>query len=311
MLIVSDSPTFAPVQTWFPPWGLSTCIRAVMVRSTVGLDLPASARWAHYPVSPTCSLNGLFSGVADLLDAGAAYTDDAPRQRVSGLTVTGPQTRPRTVYYEGQAHGVMVVFYPDAWHALTGTTLASLTDQVLDANTVLPRDLLQASQRMFEPAADDDQRVKRFFDDLLPIWKSRMQDSRHDRWSSHEWSRALTPWVESLALRAAATGWGRSLRQSERRIKEWTGWPLRRLHGSVRGEAVFFAAMAALMDNRVDWVEIALDHGFADQSHFIREIRRLTGFTPEALRYGILNEEAFWSYRAWAQLAGYSLPNRP
>jgi AraC-like DNA-binding protein len=138
-----------------------------------------------------------------------------------------------------------------------------------------------------------------------------MQDIRHDRWSSHEWSRSLTPWVESLALRAAATGWGRSLRQSERRIKEWTGWPLRRLHGSVRGEAVFFAAMAALMDNRVDWVAIALDHGFADQSHFIREIRRLTGFTPEALRHGILNKEAFWSYRAWAHLAGYSLPNRP
>lgn len=310
MLLVSDSPTFAPVQTWLPPWGLSSCIRAVMVRNTVGLDLSVSARWAHYPVSPTCSLNGLFSGVADLLDAGAACTDDAPRQRVSGLTVTGPQTRPRTVYHEGQTHGVMVVFYPDAWHALTGITLASLTDQVLDAKNVLPRDLLQVSQRMFEPAVDDDGRVKRLFDDLMPIWKSRMRDIRHDRWSSYEWSRALTPWVESLALRASATGWGRSLRQSERRIKEWTGWPLRRLHGSVRGEAVFFSVMAALMSNRVDWVAIALDHGFSDQSHFIREIRRLTGFTPEALRHGILNEEAFWSYRAWAHLAGYSLPNR-
>ncbi len=309
MLTKPSQTIFAPVKTWLPPWGLSTCIRAVLVRNTNGIDLPSSARWAHYPVSPTCSINALFSGVADLLDVGAACTDDAPRRRVSGFTVTGPQTRPRTVFYEAQAHGVMVVFYPDAWHALTGTTLTSLTAEVIDSHTVLPRDVLRVGQRMFEPAADDEQRMTRFFDDLLPIWKSRMHAIRHDDWLSKDWSRSLSPWVESLAMRALAKGWGRSLRQSERRIKAWTGWSMRRLQGSVRGEAVFFAAMAALMDNRIDWTEIALDHGFTDQSHLIREIRRLTGFTPEALRLGILTDEAFWSYRAWAKLAGYSLPS--
>ena len=111
--------------------------------------------------------------------------------------------------------------------------------------------------------------------------------------------------MDSLALRAAATGWGRSLRQSERRIKQWTGWSLRKLKGSVRGEAVFFAAMQAMNDDHVDWTQIALNHGFSDQSHLIRETRRITGFSPEALRHGILNEEAFWSYRAWAKMAGY------
>ena len=111
-----------------------------------------------------------------------------------------------------------------------------------------------------------------------------------------------------MALRAAATGWGRSLRQSERRIKQWTGWSLRKLQGSARGEDAFFAVMEAMLEERLDWVQIAVDNGFSDQSHFIRETRRITGFSPEALRRGYLHEEAFWIYRAWAQLAGYEVP---
>lgn len=110
-----------------------------------------------------------------------------------------------------------------------------------------------------------------------------------------------------MALRAAATGWGRSLRQSERRIKQWTGWSLRKLQGSARGEDAFFAVMEAMLEERLDWTQIALDNGFSDQSHFIRETRRITGFSPEALRHGFLHEEAFWIYRAWAQLAGYEV----
>ena len=109
-------------------------------------------------------------------------------------------------------------------------------------------------------------------------------------------------------MRAAATGWGRSLRQSERRIKQWTGWSLRKLQGSVRGEAAFFAVMEAMLEDQLDWAQIALDNGFSDQSHFIRETRRITGFSPEALRHGFIHEEAFWVYRAWAQLAGYEVP---
>jgi len=42
----------------------------------------------------------------------------------------------------------------------------------------------------------------------------------------------------------------------------------------------------------------------ADQSHFIRDIQEVTGFTPDALHSGLLREEAFSVYRAWAMLWG-------
>jgi hypothetical protein len=198
----------------------------------------------------------------------------------------------------------MLVVYPDAWQALTGMAVTCLVDQVLDARDVLPADVLLACERLQQPGSDD-ARVQAFFAALLPLWQRCVAPSAAtDGLLTASKPSQLGPWTQALALRAAATGWGRSLRQSERPIKQWTGWSMRRLQVSARGEAVFFAVMEALHDERLDWTQIALDHGFSDQSHFIRETRRLTGFSPEAMRQGVLHEEAFWSYCAWAKLAG-------
>jgi AraC-like DNA-binding protein len=297
------SHAFAPVNTWLPPWGLSTCIRAVMWRSARGMALPESQRWSHFPVTPLFSLNLLFEGSAELVDPSEARYEGAPRQRLPLLSVSGPQTCPRTVLYGPETNGVMIIFYPDAWWALTGIAVAGLVDQVVDAREVLPEDLLNACLRLARAGADNDAlEMQGFFDDVVPLWQ-RCTASEDPRAKEHR-PQSFTPWMDALALRAAATGWGRSLRQSERRIKQWTGWSMRRLQVSARGEAVFFAVMEALNDGRLDWTQIALDHGFSDQSHFVRETRRLTGFSPEAMRRGVLHEEAFWVYRAWAKLAG-------
>lgn len=299
-----DSKAFAPIQTWLPPWGLSACIRAALGRNTQGMTLSEAQQHSHYPVTPLFSINVLFSGFAELAGpAGQGYAD-APRQRLPALSVSGPQTKPLTVVYGPQVHGVMMVVYPDAWQALTGLEVSSLVDRVVDARDVLPADVLLACERLLQ-AQPDDARVQRFFADLLPVWqRCAASGAAGARFLAPSMPSLLGPWMEALALRAAASGWGRSVRQSERRIKQWTGWSMRRLQVSARGESVFFAVMEALNDDRLDWTQIALDHGFSDQSHFIRETRRLTGFSPEAMRHGVLHEEAFWSYRAWAKLAG-------
>ena len=298
---------FAPIQTWLPPWGLSACVRAVMGRSAVGL--PESQRWGHYPAGPFCAIACMFEGSAEVLDPSPVFDLKAQRESLPVLTVTGPHSWPRSVLYGPQAAGVMVVFYPDAWWALTGVSPQELSNQIVDARSVLPAALLEACERMRE-GGHADTRVRTFFEDLLNLWQERDSARFTPAGPQRNWAQALAPWMESLAMRAAGTGWGRSLRQSERRIKQWTGWSLRKLQGSVRGEAAFFAVMEAMLEERVDWAQIALDSGFSDQSHFIRETRRITGFSPEALRHGFNHEEAFWVYRAWAQLAGYEVPVR-
>lgn len=295
---------FAPIQTWLPPWSLSSCVRAVLWRSTVGMGLGESQRWGHYPASPVCAISCLFEGSADIQEASAEFDPQAFRCPVPEIAATGPHSLPRSVWYGPQVDGVMVLFYPDAWWALTGVEPQSLNNQMVEAQSVLPPALLAACQRMRQ-GGHAHERVQTFFDDLLPLWNGL---GKNRFMHPGPWAQALNPWLQSLALRAAATGWGRSVRQSERRIKQWTGWSLRKLHGAVRGEAAFFAVMEAMLEKRVDWTQIALDSGFSDQSHFIRETRRITGFSPEALRHGFNCEEAFWVYRAWAHLAGYEMP---
>jgi AraC-like DNA-binding protein len=286
---------------------LHACVRAVLWRSTVGMALTEPQRWGHYPAGPVCTISMLFRGDIEALAAGVGCDPMAAREPVPSFSVMGPHSAPRSAFYGPEAEGLMVILYPDAFWALTGVEPQTLSDQMVDASEVLPPDLLAAYQRLIEPV-DVDQRVARLLADLLQIWQQRSLNWREKPRSSDEWGQNFASWMDALVLRAAATGWGRSLRQSERRIKQWTGWSLRKLQGSVRGEAVFFAVMEAMLEARLDWTQIALDNGFSDQSHFIRETRRITGFSPEVLRQGLIQEEAFWVYRAWAQLAGYEVP---
>jgi AraC-like DNA-binding protein len=298
---------FSPVRAWLPPWGLHACVRAVLWRSTVDMALSESQRWGHYPAGPVCTISVLFRGSIEVLAVGVGCEPMAARDSVPSFSVMGPHSAPRSAFYSPEAEGLMVILYPDAFWALTGVEPQTLSDQIVDANDVLPPALLTAYQRLIEPV-DVDQRVERLLADLLQIWQRCSLNSRDHNGSPEGWGQNFAPWMEALALRAAATGWGRSLRQSERRVKQWTGWSLRKLQGSVRGEAAFFAVMEAMLEERLDWTQIALDNGFSDQSHFIRETRRISGFSPEVLRHGLIHEEAFWVYRAWAQLAGYEVP---
>ena len=94
-------------------------------------------------------------------------------------------------------------------------------------------------------------------------------------------------------------GLGRSLRQVERRIKQWTGLPLRELKGLGKLERAFFETIQAVENGTDNWSDVAEQAGYTDQSHLCRQTRRLTGFAPEELRRRIAEDEGFWCYRVW------------
>ena len=107
-------------------------------------------------------------------------------------------------------------------------------------------------------------------------------------------------WCEDLARRAALSGKGRSARQFERRCKQWLGLPHRELFVMGRAERAFFEALAQEGGQEdIDWPDVAAAAGYADQSHMIRQARRITGFTPAALFKRVKAEPAFWTYRLW------------
>jgi AraC-like DNA-binding protein len=160
-----------------------------------------------------------------------------------------------------------------------------------DVSDVLPAPWLAMCSAVAAEQSDDARlaRIEAFFDPLwqaarpgLPLGVHRYGD-----------------WAQGLALRAATSRSGRSLRQVERRIRQWAGQPLRELRGIGRAERAFFEVMAIEELQKPMWSAFAAAEGYSDQSHLCRESRRVTGFSPEQLRQRIANDEGFWAYRIW------------
>jgi AraC-like DNA-binding protein len=135
-------------------------------------------------------------------------------------------------------------------------------------------------------------------------WLPLIEDFLAPRWAARRPADApavqrYRDWTQALALRAATSAPGRSLRQVERRLRQWAGQPMRELQVLARGEQAFFQAKAASAMGPVPWADVAADTGYADQSHLGRITRRLTGFAPQELTRRMQDDESFWPYRIW------------
>jgi len=277
----------APAQLWLPRWQLSRCVRAVVSRSTLGLGRHWPPEWHHnhFPASPLCTISWFFDGHSDLLEPGQ------PPLRLPQVSFAGPFTRPTHSRNSPEGHGMMLMLMPDAVQALTGIDPARYLNRFVPLAEALDADW-QALAVAVLTAPDDEARVALIEEFLAPRWQALRPSAEHPH------LLRLQDWLQGLALHAAASGVGRSLRQFERRIKGWTGLPMRELRGFGRAEQAFFRALAE-GDGPVRWAEVAADTGYADQSHLCRETRRVTGFAPQTLRELIADDERFWIYRIW------------
>lgn len=275
-----------PRSVMLPPrLSLASCVRGHIVRRTVGLPLTVGQCDNHFPASLLCAINWFFEGQADVVRRGEqAVHEPTPR-----LCVIGPHRVPVVSHNPGAVDALMVALTPMAVEALTGVAMADLVDRVLPFEQVFDADWQAMAQAVFE-APDDASRIRVVEDFLEPRWL-RVRDQSIPRATRYRF------WAENLALRAAQSGVGSSLRQVERRIKRWTGQPPRDLRRMLRAEESFYRCVAAYQQGEMDWAGAALDSGYADQAHLCREVRRVTGLSPAALLAAIESEESFWIYR--------------
>ena len=290
----------APISTahsrlWLPRLALAGCVRGALLRNTIGVDLSEAQRYNHFPASPLVSLSWWFTGSSDMLHAGCPALPHSPRQACEGRFVLGgPYTRPGITHNPGPVHAMMLLMQPDALHALAGIDPQAHVNRISDASLVLPATWTAMCEAV-QHASDDDSRFALIEAFLLPLWvalKDKPGGAGNTR-SQH------ADWLQGLALRAATSSTGRSLRQMERRIKQWAGLPMRELRALSRAEKAFFQTLMAAEEGPLNWAGVAEDSGYADQSHLCRESRRVTGFSPQQLRLRIETEESFWAYRIW------------
>jgi len=276
----------SPRSVLLPPrLSLASCVRGHIVRRTVGLPLAAEQRDNHFPASLLCAINWFFEGEAELRRRGEQTLCEAtPR-----LCVIGPHRVPVVSHNPGAVDALMVVLTPMAVEALTGVSMADLVDRVLPFEQVFGAEWQAMAKAVFD-APDDAERIRVVEDFLEPRWLG-LRDQSIPRVTRYRF------WAETLALRAAQSGVGSSLRQVERRIKRWTGQPPCDLRRMLRAEESFYRCVAAHQQGEMDWAGAALDSGYADQAHLCREVRRITGLSPAALLAAVERDEAFWPYR--------------
>ncbi len=271
-----------------PSAALAGCVRAFVTRSTVGADLTGEERRNHFPPTPACVLTWVLhgelrrAGPQGALAAGAAGPP---------VVFAGPLTQATHSQSAGPVRLLSAFLYPDALHALTGLDIGEHVDRIHPLAAVLDA-AWQTMARQVQQAADDGARIALIEDFLAPRWAALAPPA------DPATPRQYQDWSRNVSRRASTQDGGQSERQVDRRIKAWTGQPLRQLRGIGRAEDSLLRARQALDADALRWAEIASDAGYADQSHLSREFRRITGLRPGELPERLAHE-SYWMYRVW------------
>jgi len=280
-------PGMLPISKFIVPRrSLASCVRAIVVRSTVGCELAEAQRLNRYPATEFPSL------FLQILGESAMVEPWAPELVCpeGGALLSGGQARPTVSGNPGPAHFMTVLFFPDALHRLTGIDMSTIVDQFLPLDGLLGAEWLQLAQCMVA-AKSDEERVAMLEEFLEPRWQTVRGGGAIDG--------AVGDWVRRLEAQAAAAGIGRSVRMAERRVREWAGQPLRRLRRSYRAEQSFIAAREAALKGKVSLGDVAQVGGYSDQSHMNREAREITGLSPGEILRRLQDDETYWIYRIW------------
>lgn len=291
MAAMATTPTPAPVPVTrliAPRTALASCVRAMFVRNTMGCaPLPPAQRLNRFPAAPMCSIIWTVEGEVEAAAPGLSLPD----VRMPPALFGGPRSYPLVSYNPGPVHTFVVMFYPAALHALTGVSMDALLDQFRPLDAVFGADWLALSDAVLA-APDDDVRMRLVEDFLAPRWQAARKSGDHP-------AGAVQDWVRRLAVQAASTGLASSARNIERRIKAWAGQPMRTLRRMRRAEQLFLDERGAILQGTVSWSDISASGGYADQAHFCRETREITGLSPTELARAIRDDESYWIYRIW------------
>lgn len=263
-----------------PMASLSGCIFSYIIRDTRGVVLSDSERMNRFPASPLCAITWVMEGQTLLVPSQYALL---------AISFSGPQSEPILSYNPSSVYAVTVGIYPEALHLLSGIDISKFQDKTVPLETVFDGELLEVFQDAFRGGFSPETKLA-FESELVNLWRDKRREEP-------KMPQMLQDWVRSLVIRAATSGTGKGLRQTQRRLKNMTGQNQRDLSTYVRMENLFSAWTKDRGDGKSTMAGIASDVGFSDQSHMGRDVKRIIGTSPSAINKLIDTDESFWFYR--------------
>jgi AraC-like DNA-binding protein len=218
-----------------------------------------------------------FAGVPLIVSFGPTIAILDPRGSVEGQPyrsfVAGLYDRFVVTEYAGAQHGVQMNFTPVGAARFLGLPLGELANRVVDLDDVLG----PAARRLAEQLAEAPGWVARFA--LLDRFiLERLREARPVApFVAWAWQR-LAQSDGGCAIGALATEIGCSRKHLIHGFRAELGLPPKTVARILRFQR---ATGLIQRDNGVRWAELALDCGYYDQAHLIRDFREFADSTPD------------------------------
>lgn len=246
-----------------PPAILRRSVQAGWIHAS-RIDAPAAV---HRVVPDPC-----------LSIAFACRRDAAGRVVEPRLLFVGPVRSPRVTTQTPGSELVAVRFFPEWGQQFLGIHPGEHPDAVVDLASVTDRGDRSLPERLEETRSPLD--ALHVMMTALAREAATMRDpSGCDALASHA-SAVLRRSGGSMEMDRLAALHGVSGRHLRRAFRAPVGLSPKTLAGMLRFQRLLLASDLAATP---DWADLALQCGYADQAHMIREFKRLTGATPAAL----------------------------
>ena len=249
-----------------------------------GPALPAPARPLlrgtvfHEPI--LCAPQFADGHVSIVFEAGRMF-DAAGRWRrdsnALGGTVVGPLRSVGRTRSVDLAETVGAYFRPGRVLPFFGTAVSALTDTTVAIDDLWGRDGSHVSRELCE--LDEGARLDR----LESILLARLRRHGHHRTPALDVPGLAASILRAqgrISVAALAGAAGVSRQHLTREFQERIGIGPKLYSRLARFQSVLAYAGSG---ERLDWAAVALDMGFADQSHMIADVRQFSGLTPQAL----------------------------
>lgn len=190
----------------------------------------------------------------------------------SRVTISGQVNFPAHIHTDGNLEMVVAVFRPHTIGMFIDTPPSSFYNLEISGDNIGNKRFSEFASRILE--CRDNAESVRILDSLLT---RRIRPSLNIDRIGDTVDRLMRK--PSVSVRDLADGACLSKKQFERVFREAVGMNPKEYSRVVR----FQKAMRLMQCGSHDFAAIAAECGFADQSHFIREFKTMSGLTPGAL----------------------------